>query len=183
MKKLLIVVDMINGFLNEGNLHDKNINNIVPACITQIESFINDGHDIVAFCDNHQRDSKEFTSYPVHCLKETNESELIDELKGYSESMVIIPKNSTNGFFAPKFKEYLENLADYDEIVLIGCCSDICVLQLALSLKAYCNENNYDCKIVVDSKACDTFAIEGHCREEYNRLAFNLMSNSGIEII
>jgi len=183
MKKLLIVVDMINGFINEGNLHDKEIKSIAPKCAEHIERFIAEGQDIVAFCDNHNHDSKEFTAFPSHCLSGSTESELIDELATYRADMDIIAKNSTNGFFAPGFQNYLVKLNDYEEILLVGCCTDICVLQLALSLKAYCNENDYDCKIVVDEAACETFEIPGHNRQEYNEMAKKLMINSGIEVI
>jgi len=182
MKKLLIVVDMINGFINEGNLHDKGINLIIPACAANIESFIEADQDIVAFCDNHEKESREFTAYPEHCLKATSESELVEELVKFRDSMHVIAKNSTNGFFAPGFQEYIDKLYEYEKIVLVGCCTDICVLQLALSLKAYCNEKDYDCRIIVDSQACDTFDIEGHSRIDYNDLAFSLMRSSGIEV-
>ena len=183
MKNLLLVVDMINGFINEGNLHDKEIAAIIPACEQHIAEFIAAGDDIIAFCDNHQADSKEFEAYPVHCLAATSESELVAELKSYQDKMVIILKNSTNGFFTPGFNEYKKRLNDYDKILIVGCCSDICVLQLALSLRAYCNEKDYDCEIVVDSAACETFEIPGHLRQQYNELAFSLMAASGITIL
>ena len=183
MKKLLIIVDMINGFLNQGNLHDKDINEIIPACLAQIERFIAEKQEIIAFCDQHEIDSLEFKTFPVHCLAGSAESELVAELIAYQEHFTIIAKNSTNGFFAAGFKDYLNKLNDYQEIVLIGCCTDICVLQLALSLRAYCNEKNYGCSIVVDQTACDTFNLEGHARDKFNDLSFELMQGSGIKII
>ena len=32
-KKMLVIVDMINGFIKEGNLADNNITRIIPAVI------------------------------------------------------------------------------------------------------------------------------------------------------
>ena len=183
MKKLLILVDVIKGFIEEGNLHDKGIRSIIPHCLNHIENYISKTWDIIAFCDAHQEDSKEFLAYPLHCLSGSSESDLVDEIALYQDKLKVIPKNSTNGFFAPGFQAVLANLSDYNEVLIVGCCSDICVLQFAVSLKAYINENNYDTKIVVDSKACDTFSIEGHKREDYNSLAFNLMLSAGIEVL
>ena len=183
MKNLLIVVDMINGFINEGLLHDKKINDIIPACSKHIADFISEGQEIIAFCDAHSESSKEFRAFPPHCLQGSNESELVAPLKQFEDKMQLIFKNSTNGFFAPGFKPYKERLGDYNKILIVGCCSDICVLQLALSLQAYCNENNYDCEIQVDVAACETFEIDGHSRRDYNELAFNLMANAGITLL
>ncbi len=183
MKNLLIVVDMINGFINEGNLHDKEIANIIPACANHIAEFLANKDDVIAFCDNHQPDSKEFTVFPVHCLTTSSESELVAELQDFQDEMVVIAKNSTNGFFAPGFAPYKERLNEYEKILIVGCCSDICVLQLALSLRAYCNEFNYDCVIIVDTAACETFEIPGHLRQDYNEFAYNLMAASGITLV
>lgn len=183
MKKLLIVVDMINGFITEGNLHDLNIAKIIPNCEKLIQQFLKNGDDVIAMRDCHTEDSQEFLAYPPHCLVGSNESELVDELKKYQDEMTIVLKNSTNGFFAPGFEEIKQDLNNYNEILLVGCCSDICVLQLALSLKTYCNQHNYDCKIKVDSKACATFNIPGHNNEEYDKIAYNLMRSNGIIVL
>ena len=40
MKKLLVIIDMINGFVKEGALADKQINNITPNIIKLIEEYI-----------------------------------------------------------------------------------------------------------------------------------------------
>lgn len=56
-------------------------------------------------CDSHQKSSQEFITYPPHCLKGSEESEIIEELKiigGYQ----LIEKNSTNGFLEPDFQVY-----------------------------------------------------------------------------
>ena len=39
MKKLLLVIDMVNGFVKEGALADEYINNITPNIIKLIEEF------------------------------------------------------------------------------------------------------------------------------------------------
>jgi len=183
MDKLLIVVDMINGFIKEGALHDEAIATALPACESRVQEFLKNGDEVIAFCDNHQEESREFAAFPLHCLAGSKESELVEELAAYQQEMTIIPKNSTNGFFAPGFAPYLAKLANYREVLIIGCCTDICVLQLALSLKAYCNQHDYATEILVDVAACETFEIPGHQRQQYNELSFNLMKASGIKLL
>lgn len=183
MKKLLLVVDMINGFITTGNLHDPQIARIVPACEARIQEYLAAGNPVVAFCDSHNPDSQEFASYPLHCLAGSEESRLVEPLAAYEQQMTVILKNSTNGFWAPGFADIKANLADYQEIMIVGCCSDICVLQLALALKTYCNQNDLPVNITVDSKACDTFELPSHSRESYNKLAFDLCRAGGVQVL
>ena len=43
MEKLLIVVDMIKGFVNEGSMHDKGIANIIPELDRYINEYSKEG--------------------------------------------------------------------------------------------------------------------------------------------
>ena len=78
MKEICVVVDMINGFINEGPLADKSILAIVPETIKVIQKHLDEGKDVLSFQDTHTLDSLEFKSYPPHCLKDTSESDFID---------------------------------------------------------------------------------------------------------
>ena len=42
--------------------------------------------------DAHTKDSKEFDSFPPHCIKGTEEAELVDELKPYEQVAMSIEK-------------------------------------------------------------------------------------------
>lgn len=55
MNKLLVVVDMVNGFINMGKLSDKHINRIVPNVEKLIKDAIKGGDKIVAFVDIHEK--------------------------------------------------------------------------------------------------------------------------------
>ena len=79
MKELLFVVDMVNGFVKEGSMHDLKIMNIVDSIKEECES-----HEHRIFiADTHENDAIEFNSFPSHCVKGTSEAEIIDELKPY----------------------------------------------------------------------------------------------------
>ena len=80
----------------------------------------------------HQKNSKEFESFPKHCILGTEEVELIDELKPYEKDMKLIRKNSTSGFVTEEFQKYLkENENNLEEIIITGCCTDICIINFA----------------------------------------------------
>ena len=69
------------------------------------------------------------------------------------------------------------------EIIIGGCCTDICVLHFVLSLKTYLNQMNRDVKIFVVESMTETYEGPNHNREEYNEIAYRLMKQNGVEII
>lgn len=182
MKKLLVIIDMVNGFVKEGALADTRINFITPNIIELIEKFKSNGHDIISFQDAHSKNSKEFNDFPEHCIEGTKESELIDELLPYNDVMKVIYKNSTSGFVTKEFINYLEeNKNNLEEVVITGCCTDICVINFAIPLKNYFNEHNLNTKIIVPKNCVETYNSQTHNSEEYNEIAFKLMKQAGIE--
>lgn len=183
IEKILIVVDMINGFVKEGAMADPYIKHIVPDLLDEINNYKDNG-GVIFIKDTHRKDAIEFMSYPEHCLKGTSESELIDELKQYEDNALgVYEKNSTSAIFIPNFIEDLEKLNNLKEIIIAGCCTDICILNLAIPLKNYFNQKNKNINIVVPEKLVETFNSEDHNRNEYNTIAFKLLKQSGIKVI
>ena len=69
-----------------------------------------------------------------------------------------------------------------EEVVITGCCTDICVMNLAIPLINYFDENDREVKVRVPQNAVETFNSETHDREEYNKMALRLMKNQGIGV-
>ena len=183
MKKLLLVIDMINGFVKEGALADSYINTITPNIINLIKEFKENNYDIISIQEGHSNNSKEFENFPPHCILGTEEAELIDELEPYKNYMKLIRKNSTCGFVTKEFFEYFEdNKNEIEEVILTGCCTDLCVLNFALPLKTYINEHNLPIKVTIYKNTVETYNSDTHNREEYNQMAFKIMQQNGIEI-
>lgn len=183
MKKLLLVIDMVNGFVKKGALADEQINSITPNIISLIEQYVSDKNDIISIQEGHNEKSKEFNNFPVHCLIGTEEAELINELKPFEKNMKLIRKNSTCGFVTQEFLDYMkQNETDLEEIVLCGCCTDLCVMNFAIPLKNYINEHDLDIKVTVYKNAVETYDAPNHSRKEYNEMAFKIMEQNGIEI-
>lgn len=182
MNNLLVVVDMVNGFINFGNLSDKKINKITPFVEKLIQKAIKNGDKIVAFCDCHVENDEEFKIYPVHCLKGSKESELIDELKPYEKNMQIIEKQTTDGFKSQEFQKLIEN-NNFDNITVCGCCTDICVQDFSMSLNKYFVENNIKTKIMVISDAVYTFDAPNHIADVCQEKSLNEMKKAGIIVV
>ncbi|MDO4466142.1 MAG: isochorismatase family cysteine hydrolase [Bacillota bacterium] len=178
---VVFVVDMVNGFCKEGDLHDKAILDIVDA-----QKELMDALECrnVFVCDNHPPRTREFESYPKHCVIGTSEAQVIEELQPYIKRH--IPKNSTNTFHAQGFQEFLKEEMDrYNDIVVVGCCTDLCILQFVLSLQSYLNEHNMvNHSIVVPVDCVETYHIEGvHDAALWNKMALENMRINGVNVV
>ncbi len=175
----LFIVDMNNGFAKEGALYSPRVENIISPIADFAKVLSNKINKLVAFTDTHEENSVELNSYPIHCLKGDKESQIVDELLSI-DNIEIIEKNSTNGFFAMDIESY----SDLDNFIVVGCCTDICVYQFVLTLKAYFNQNNLDKNIIVPMNLVETYDIDNvHCGDLLNTVFLNSMIQNGIKIV
>ena len=183
VKKALIVVDMVNGFIKEGNMKDKSIENIVPENERLINEFIKEDEGLIFIKDCHQENSIEFKKFPKHCVKGTSEANLVDELLKYEQDALVYEKNSTSAIFAQHFIDDISKMENLSEVVITGCCTDICVSNLAIPLQNYFDENNKEVNIIVPENAVETYDAPYHPRDIYNDMAFKLMNQAGIKLV
>lgn len=182
LKSLLVVVDMVNGFIKKGAMADQYINHITPGLIKLIEEKLGDNEGVAFIKDTHEIDSTEFRKFPPHCVKGSGEEELIDELKPYEEKSFTYEKNSTSTIFAKNFMNDISMMKALREIIITGCCTDICVLNAAIPLVNYFDENNKEVSIIVRKDLVETYDSPNHNRYEYNEMALKLMKQAGIII-
>ena len=159
MRKLLIVIDMQNDFI-DGSLGTKEAEAIVPAVKEKIRSYPKE--DVLATMDTHFPDypeTQEGRNLPVmHCVRETEGWQIRPEL-----AELISPENvyekPTFGCteLAEDLKAYYEEEEDI-ELELVGLCTDICVVSNALLLKAAMPE----VRISVDASCCAGVTPEKH---------------------
>lgn len=158
MKKILVVVDMQNDFI-DGALGTKEAEQIVEPVMHKIKEY-NTGN-IYATRDTHGTDylsSQEGKNLPVeHCIKGTQGWEIRSEIAELLDGAVIVDKPS---FGSLKLAEllYEENKKEELEIELVGLCTDICVVSNAILLKAKMPE----IKISVDASCCAGVTPESH---------------------
>lgn len=179
-KTVFVMVDIVNGFIKEGKMSSPDIGKIIPPVCDLLKKCTAKGIPSIAFADCHSENCEEFNNFPVHCLKGTSESEIVDEIKNIG-GYTLICKNSTNGFHEKKFREYLSENSTVDNFIVAGDCTDICVMQFCLALKTYFTVNNRQCRIVVPLNCADTYDDHGHNGTFANLAAVRLMTVNGIE--
>lgn len=184
VKELLIVVDMINGFVREGSLSDKYIGVIIPKIELLVKKYVEDNEKEVFFIrDSHSEGSTEFSKFPVHCEAGTTESELVSELKPYEEMGRTYLKNSRSFMFAHSFITDIEKMKELRRVIVTGCCTDLCVLNGVLGLVNYLDQENRNIEVVVNSGMVETYDAPGHERKEYNSMSLKLMRQEGVKVI
>lgn len=178
----VVYVDIVHGFVDEGALSSERALDIL-APLKALDQATEGFHKIF-FKDTHDEDSVEFNTYPEHCVVDTSESDLMDVLETSHDQSVIIEKNSVNGFVAPKFQQWLENHTEITNFIIVGLVTDICVMNFALTLKAYFNEHNIESKLIVPVNCVETFDLQAtnHHGDLMNLFALYNMEMNGIEL-
>ena len=174
-KTLVIIVDMIVGFCFEGALASPRNKAVIAPIKKLLDTLPKSQKVFVRDC--HSKDAGEFQFFPSHCCNE-KESALVPELQKYEG--IDLPKNSTNGFF--ELAKKVSDLAKFDNIVVVGVCTDICVLQLALSLRAYLNESDAKTTVSTIISCIETYDAPWHNAELYNLMAVKLMEQAGVAV-
>lgn len=151
MGKTLIVVDMQNDFIT-GSLGTKEAQDIVQKVKDKITEYQKRGDEIIFTRDTHQTDylnTPEGKKLPVeHCIEGTNGWQIADGLE--VDGAVYINK--------PTFGWTHWNDRTFEEIEMVGLCTDICVVSNALILKA----TFPDVEITVDASCCAGVTPETH---------------------
>ena len=184
-KTALIVMDMVNGFVNTGIMSSPRVETIIDNIVAINERTY--GYKKVFFLEQHDENSTEFKTYGRHCLKNSTEAELISSLNcgaTLHNNTTIIHKNSTNGFHAPEFKTWLlENEAQIENYIIEGCSTDICVKHFAETLKTYFNQKNVDRRIIVPIDSVETFDTGTHDGDLMKVISLWEMKSNGIEVV
>ncbi|SPZ49309.1 Isochorismatase family [Sarcina ventriculi] len=183
-KSVLFIIDMNNGFAKSGPLSSKRVEKLIPSIVEDVEIFNSFNNPIIAFTDSHKKECLEFKSYPVHCLENSYESEIVDEIKQFNDIM-IIKKSSTNAFLEEETKKYIDSFVrdGYKNFVLCGCITEVCVKQFAQTLKAYLNVINKDINVIVPINSVDTYDSPEHNADIINLFSFYEMNSCGIKIV
>ncbi len=180
-KTALIIVDVVNGFIRQGAMASPIIEGIVPNVAKLAGECKKRGIPVAALADCHKENCAEFASFPPHCLENTAESELVDELKDMD--CFIIKKNSTNGFHAKEFMHALVGNPSVNTFVVVGDCTDICVMQLCLTLKTWFTAQDRSSEIIVPVNCVETYDSPEHNADFMNVAAYKLMKDSGIKFV
>ncbi len=168
MKKILVVVDMQNDFI-DGVLGTKEAQNIVQNVVQKIKKYMQDGETIYFTKDTHTTNylnTQEGKRLPVqHCIRNTSGWELQPEIKLLASEIqkdslqpIIFEKPSFGSEVLPTT---IKNSIQEDEdvcIEVVGLCTDICVISNVVILKAFLPEAT----VKVDALCCAGVTPESH---------------------
>lgn len=134
-KKGFIVVDMLKDFMEEkGVLFCGNeCRKIIPFIADTLEHMRNEGATVIFLGDCHDKDDKEFTLFPPHCIMNTEGAELIDELT-LMPGEYFITKTRYSGFYGTNLGEVLTS-EKVEQAYLAGVCTSICVMETVADLR------------------------------------------------
>lgn len=147
MKKLLVVVDMQKDFI-DGTLGTPEAQGIISNVAARIKEFRSESFTVVFTRDTHGEnylDTQEGKNLPIaHCIEGTDGWQINKNLEVGSSKIF-----NKNNFGSTELGSYVaEN--NFDEVMLVGLCTDICVISNAMIIKAFAGE----VKVKVDSSAC-----------------------------
>ncbi len=156
MKKVIVVVDMQNDFIS-GALGTVAAQAMLPLMEEKLMAARAARTPIVFTMDTHGKDyfsTQEGRKLPVpHCIRGTKGWEIAALLRPFVEEAACVLEKSAFGSV-----DLVGVLKDYDEIEIVGLCTDICVISNALLLKTF-----YPEKIIsVDASCCAGVTPESH---------------------
>ena len=156
MKKILVVVDMQNDFI-DGALGTPEAVAIVPHVKEKIESF--DGK-VFFTRDTHFENymsTEEGRNLPVpHCIKGTDGWQIRAELDALRRTEAIDKLT----FGSRELVDVLAAEGEIEGITFVGLCTDICVISNAMVVKAFYPE----IPLTVDARCCAGVTPESHTR-------------------
>jgi nicotinamidase-related amidase len=153
MSNVVLVVDMLKGFLEEGYplFCGEGARRIIPDIRNLLERETAGGSKVFFICDSHAPDDLEFKMFPPHCISGSAETEVIPELAQYPGE--IIKKRRYSGFFDTELEEKLAQLKP-DRVIVCGVLTDICVMHTIADARNrdYRVEVPVDCVAALDEK-------------------------------
>lgn len=165
-KKILVVVDMQNDFVN-GVLGNDMTKAVLPNVVKKLKEHYRDYDAIYITRDIHfdnYLQTLEGKKLPVeHCLKDGNGKNIVKELwdavKELRKAGKFIRVVDKHTFASKELVDYLSaTCGSSDVIELCGVCTDICVVSNAICLRAELPNT----VIQVDANCCAGTTLENH---------------------
>ena len=157
MPNTLIVVDMQKGFMAPGGTlycGDDARRIIQPICQLVLEAE-RQGDQIIFTQDTHTPNDPEFQMFPPHCIRGTEDWEIIPELADLAQKHTIVEKHRYSAFFRTDLERLLTDFKP-QKITVVGNCTDICVMHTVADAR------NRDYAVEVPRQAVASFDQEAH---------------------
>ena len=171
----LVIVDEVNGFATAGagalapQTANAQVSRMVEETDRLARDFVARDLPIVALLDTHEPGKPE-PPYPPHCEKGSGEEELVPQLKWLENcpQATLLRKDCINGFVGATEVATGENWMIHwvndralEAIVVVGICTDICVMDFVLTMLSARNHRMMPTlrHIVVYEPGCATYDL------------------------
>lgn len=155
-EKAFVVIDMLNDFVQEqGALYVGEAGRrIIPVIARELAKAREEGWPVIYVCDQHREGDAEFEMFPPHCLAGSEGGKVCAELAPQAGDLVV-PKRRYSGFYGTDLDLFLRE-RKIEELVLVGVCTNICVLYTAAEARM----RNY--KVTVLKEGVASFDEKAH---------------------
>lgn len=183
MKKILIVVDYQNDFVNGSLACGEDALNIEQGIYNKVKEYLNNNDQVIFTKDMHYYsnyfDSLEHKLYPEHCMINKDESDTfgaklfgkLSEFDTEEFSSLFMYKEQNMAIGIEDWIDAIHNL----DIEICGLATDLCVMKTALYINDYYNRK--DVVVHVNSNLCASYNKDKHNR------ALEIMKDNGIIIL
>jgi len=158
----ILCTDLVVGFCQQGPLSSPRVARVVPANVALFQKAHAAGvRHFVLPQDVHSPDAIEFDAYPPHCIAGSDEAETAPELMAlpFSDQFTVIAKNSINPAIHTGLEAWLAAHPEVDTFIVTGDCTDICVYQLAIHLRARANALGLTQRVVLPADCVATYDV------------------------
>ncbi len=188
--------DMVVGFCDTGNLASERVDSLTGPVVDLFKRAYDLGvRKFVLLQDTHDPATPEFRAWPVHCVRDSNESETIPELAAlpFASEFIVIEKNSLAPGHATGFDAWLDAHPQITTAIVVGDCTDLCTYSLAMHLRLRANARNlHEVEVIVPANAVDTHdlppeaapdGVFAHPGDFFHRVFLNHMALNGIRVV
>ena len=155
MPEVLLIIDMQRGFLEPGRplYCGQAARDIIPRVRELAERKLSEKTEVIFTQDSHLPDDPEFKMFPPHCLRGSEEEEIVPELADIPGRR--IKKTRYSALFRTELEDILQDLHP-EKVTVCGVCTDICVMHTVADLR------NRDYLVYVPRDCVASFDPEAH---------------------
>ena len=158
----IISVDIIEGFCSQGPLASPRVGQIVEPIARLLRETWGAGlRQIVLVQDTHEPEAVEFASWPVHCVRGSDESQAVGAIRElpFFDRITVFPKNSISSFLNTGLNGWLAEHPELDTFIVVGDCTDLCTYQLAMHLRLDANARQLQRRVILPAECTDTYDL------------------------
>lgn len=160
MKKILVIIDMQNDFVNKEVLGNDECQAVIPKIVEKIQT--GDYTHIIFTQDTHTvnyMNTQEGKNLPVpHCIAGTVGHCIVEDIRNAAQrTMKPLLFLNKKTFGSKNLAENIMTLKP-DEVEFVGVCTSICVVSNVLGVKMF----NPEIPLIVDASCCACVTPESH---------------------